>query len=250
MIKLLHVVLITIFFSVISFGQCLEEKAHNSSINSVWMSCQKSINPLTEIGQTHWILYEFEKTESIESLKIWNINHEENLTAGAKRMRVDVSKDGASWSNLGVLQLEMAKASKNYLGQEITTLGTFEAQFVLFTILENHGGACSGLAEVQFNLGQGTTPTVDEYLSSRITISPNPADEFFNITLNGIKSNTYSYQLVDMTGRVIMQDVSQNYGDQSEIDIESVALPDGQYALRLSTDEGMVSKKIIITHPK
>lgn len=214
------------------------------------MSCNRSINPLTDLGQTHWILYEFENSESIESLNIWNINNTANLTSGAKRIRVDASEDGANWTNLGVIQLEMAEASLEYFGQEVTSLGVFKAQFVLFTILENHGGSCSGLAEVQFNLGQGTTPTQEEYLNQKIVISPNPADEFFKISFTGINTNSYSYQLVDMTGKIVLQEGEQNSGALTEFDIPSTALPDGQYALRVNTDEGSISKKIIITHPR
>lgn len=249
MIKLLS----TVFFSFISIwgiSQCQDELIHNNSANSIWMSCNRSTNPLTELGQTHWILYEFEEAKSIESLRIWNINNQKNLDNGAKRMRVDISNDGASWQNMGVLLIDKADASRTYTGQDFTDLGVFEAQYVLFTIIENHGGGCSGLAEVQFKLGEATTPTEEEILAARVIVSPNPASDFINVDLNDIVTTQYSYQVVDMTGGVLIRKNDQRHLPGTDIIIDGVQLEDGQYALQIVTDEGAISKKLIIINPK
>lgn len=249
MIKLLS----TVFFSFISIwgmSQCQDEFAHNNSANSIWMSCNRSTNPITDLGQTHWILYEFEQAKSIESIRIWNINNQKNLDNGAKRMRVDISNDGASWQNMGVLQIDKAEASRTYSGQDFNDLGVFEARFVLFTILENHGGGCAGLAEVQFNLGEATTPTEEEVLAARVIISPNPASDFINVDLNDIVTQQYSLQVVDMAGGVVFQKTDQRHLSGTDIVIDGVSLADGQYALQIITDEGVISKKLIIVNPK
>jgi len=230
-------------------AQCLDDQAHNTSNNSIWMSCTPSTNPLAEIGQTHWILYEFDEIQAIESIHIWNINNPDELTSGAKRIRMDISPDGASWTNMGVALIDMAEASEDYIGQDISEYGSFEAQFVLLTIIENHGGLCSGLSEVRFNLGVGTTPTIDEVLAQSIIVSPNPADDFINISIADIETDEISYQLVDMTGRVLLRDVVDINSSVTDLELTTTDIVDGTYTISMQTDQGSIAKRIIVVHP-
>ncbi len=234
-----------------SNSQCLDDFWHNTSANSIWKSCNVSASPVAELGQSHWILYEFDQIQTIKSLRIWNINHPEQLTSGARRIRVDISSNGTTWDNMGIIDVGMGSTSRTYLGEEFENLGTFDAQFVLLTILQNHGSVtCSGLAEVQFNLSESTTPTDDEYLSSLVTVFPNPSSDRFNISLDGINTSNISYRLVDMTGRILLQDKVQTSGSNNEIDINGISLPDGMYSLRIDTDQGSIAKKLVVVHPR
>ncbi len=245
---LLHISILSLL-STSLFAQCLDNQAHNTSLNSVWMSCQTSPNPFAEIGETHWIMYEFEQLEAIESINIWNINNESQLASGAKRIRMDVSPDGADWINMGIINLDMGQADPNYLGELVDDFEAFEARYVLFTVFDNHGGPCSGLAEVKFNLGIGTVPTIDEELAAAVIISPNPADRFFNVSIEDIAARTISYQLVDMTGRVLLREIADNDRVRSDIRISTTNMSEGTYALNMQTEEGLVTKKIVVVHP-
>ena len=245
---LLHLSLLSLFSTGL-FAQCMDDQAHNTSLNSVWMSCQTSTNPFAEIGETHWIMYEFEQLEAIESINIWNINNESQLTSGARRIRMDISPNGASWTNMGTFELGIGKADPDYLGELIDDFEAFEARYVLFTVFANHGGPCSGLAEVKFNLGIGTVATIDEELAASVIISPNPADQFFNVKIEDISANTISYQLVDMTGRVILREIADNYQTRSDIRISTNNMSQGTYALNMQTEKGLVTKKIVVVHP-
>jgi len=235
--------------SLIGTGQCLDDLAHNTSIDGVWLSCQRSMNPLTEFGQSHWIMYEFDEAQSIESMRLWNLNRTDQLTSGAKRMRMDISMDGATWANMGVIELDMSDGSRDYVGLEVDEIGAFNAQFVLFTILENHGGSCFGLSEVQFNLGETTVDTQDEYLSTRMIVSPNPVDSELRLTITDILTRSISYQLVDMKGRVLAQQKLNTTGSAHQIIIDGAALANGQYALKVDTDQGSATKKVLVIHP-
>lgn len=230
-------------------AQCLDDQAHNTSFNSGWISCNTSPNPLAEIGQSHWIMYEFEQVEAIESINIWNLNNANQLTSGVHRVRMDISQDGATWTNMGVVEIAMADASPEYIGELVDDFGVFESRYVLFTIFANHGGPCTGLAEVRFNLGIGTVPTIDEELAAAVTVSPNPADQYVNVSIKDITARTISYQLVDMTGKVILKEVADNHHVNSDIRISTDNMSDGTYALNMQTEEGIVTKKIIVVHP-
>ncbi len=239
-----------IFISLTVNGQCLDEDVHNTSLDGVWMSCQKSANPLQGFGDSHWILYEFDNIQPIENLQIWNINHPDKRTSGAKRVRMDISSDGAAWTNHSLLNLEMADASYDYSGERIEDIASFEAKFVLFTILENHGGTCSGLGEVKFNLGAVTVATEEEYLSSLVSISPNPASSSVQISLADINTSSVSYQVVDVAGRILMRKKDQRIGSNKEFSIATSALADGHYTLSMVTDEGLIAKQIIVAQPR
>ena len=155
---LLHLSILSLLTTSV-IAQCLDDQAHNTSINSVWMSCNLSPNPFAEIGDSHWIMYEFEQVESIESINLWNINNPNQLTSGAQRIRMDISPDGATWTNMGVFEVAMADASEDYTGELMADFEAFEGRYILFTILANHGGPCSGIGEVRLSLIHISEPT-------------------------------------------------------------------------------------------
>ena len=51
---------------VLLLSQCIDEKWHNTSFESIWLSCNSRPNPLPELGNSHWILYQFEQPTGIE----------------------------------------------------------------------------------------------------------------------------------------------------------------------------------------
>ena len=239
------------FLSFNLHSQCIDELWHNSSSNSIWKSCVMKTNPVADIGSSHWITYEFEESQNIESIRIWNIAHPEFSGEGAKKIRIDKSSDGNSWDYVGELDLEIGSSSREYTGEEFLDLNINDARYINLTILENHdGGFCSGFAEVQFKLGEGTTITNDEYLSTLLTITPNPVDDFFRVSLKDLNTDRFDYQLTDMAGRIILFDRLQTSGTNNEVTLDGSALPEGTYSLRLETDHGQIAKKIVVIHPK
>jgi hypothetical protein len=249
MIRFFTLFTISLMTSV-SYGQCLDPQAHNTSADAMWLSCEARMNPLQGIGETHWILYEFDEPQSIGEIHVWNVNHPDYLLSGAKRVRIDISSDGAVWSNMGTYVLDQADGSQDYVGQDMEGIEPFEAQFIIMTILESHGGPCSGLAEVQFVLDNLTTATDDQLLAQSVEIIPNPVDLQINVGIVDVRTSEIVFQLVDMTGKVVDQGVQNSSGSDHQFALDAQTLPDGQYALQLVTDEGSITKKIIVIHPK
>jgi len=249
MTKLYALTIIFFFCTQSIHAQCLDEDAHNTSLNNMWLSCESFPNPLGELGNNHWLLYEFDELQSIESMKIWNANHPDYLDAGIKSLRIDYSPDGANWTQLGTTELSRADGGADYTGEDVELDG-FKAKFVLLTSIENHGSACTGLAEIKFNIGELSTATEETYLSSLISISPNPADQSINISLGDFQTQDISYQLVDATGKILLRNQSAFRAIQDGFSLSAASLPDGHYTLQMQTDIGTASKQIIILHAK
>jgi hypothetical protein len=112
----------------------------------------------------------------------------------------------------------------------------------------------------------GTTPTNNDYLwvdnlafsgsvtginnlennISDVSIFPNPATENFTIELNVKKASPINFKLFDLTGKLIKEinagEVFGNY--KTSISITDIAK--GSYFLKISSDDGLEVKKIMI----
>ena len=244
--------LVLLLFSLVisnaSFTQCIDESWHNTSFESSWLSCSSKQNPLPGIGNTHWILYQFEGLTPIESFNIWNLSNPELISSGIKVVRIDYSPDGATWSTLGNFELEQGQGNKNYSGQIIEEIETFEASFVLFTALSTYGGACAGLSEVQFNIGSFTTSTQDEELKESLTLSPNPADGFFKVHLNTSEIDELNLEVFNLVGQRVYQDKINMTQLQTQYEVPTSNFPEGQYFIRLYDKDRFVTEKITVVH--
>ena len=233
----------------LGYSQCMDADAHNTSLNSMWLSCETSPNPLGALGNNHWILYEFDEVKSVDELTVWNSNHPEYLEAGIKTLRIDFSSDGATWFELGITDLERGEGSLDYTGMDLD-IEAFEAKFVLMTAIDNFGGDCTGLSEVRFTLGDFSTATEDTFLSSLISVSPNPADQYVDVAFGDIPTDRISYQIVDASGRVLLRELTDVSLIRDGLTLSTTELPDGQYTLQLQTDIGTAAKQIIVLHTK
>jgi len=111
------VTLIIAFYIITQLsGQCIEER-HNTNITDAWVSCQITSNPNNTSGNSHWILYNFDAAKNLYESIIWNINHPDYLSYGAKRLRIDYSLDKVNWTYWGEISLAQATARSDYIGE-------------------------------------------------------------------------------------------------------------------------------------
>ena len=126
-----------------------------------WKSCQESMNPKNEYGDSHWILYDLGFVRKLSKTRIWNANDPENLDLGFKQVQIDYSDDRDNWNHWGSMEFPKGTGTAIYGGFEGPDLVGVEARYVLITVLSNHGNSsCSGITEVKFNLmpNQSTVP--------------------------------------------------------------------------------------------
>lgn len=134
------------------FTQCVE----NGNVwEKSWVSCTKTANPNPVHPVSHWMLYEFDKLESITSTHIWNANRVGESTMGIQDMIVDYSIDGTTWISLGSFTLSQATENANYSGAAGPDFGGIFVKKILFTVGTNHGHpTCASIAEIQFSIDQ------------------------------------------------------------------------------------------------
>lgn len=129
--------------------QCFQER-HNTNITDAWVSCEKSANPNTSLGNTHWILYNFDVVKNLYESTIWNINHPEYLDHGVKRIRIDYSLDKVNWIFWSDVFISQAEGRSDYLGQFGPNFNGLAAQHLLITVLETYGDlSCAGFSELK-----------------------------------------------------------------------------------------------------
>lgn len=83
----------------------------------------------------------------------------------------------------------------------------------------------------------------ESYLSSSVSIFPNPSRGIFQIS--GISQGRVSYAIYDFTGKLIIADVVNTKGPYTtQLDLSH--LPKGVYAVMINSDAEVVKKSIII----
>jgi len=83
--------------------------------------------------------------------------------------------------------------------------------------------------------------SADNFLAAKFNLYPNPASNLVNITNN---ENMYVKEVAvyDTTGKLI---TTQNFNEQTEIQLHVENLASGTYLLHLQTNEGMAVKKLV-----
>jgi hypothetical protein len=76
--------------------------------------------------------------------------------------------------------------------------------------------------------------------SRNITIYPNPVDDVINIKCE--KSNMQSVAIFDIFGKML---INMPVSNKNQISINTTTLPKGSFILKINTDKGVVSHKIV-----
>jgi hypothetical protein len=88
------------------------------------------------------------------------------------------------------------------------------------------------------NAGIVTVGLNDVSANSATTVSPNPATDMINVSLN----NVNSLKLVDINGRVVY---SENVNNKNNTTINMSNLAKGIYSLQVITSTGVETKKVV-----
>jgi len=109
--------------------------------------------------------------------------------------------------------------------------------------------------QVQANCGDGnlsewssavtgtTTTGIDSWLANSVTLYPNPAKEVVNVqcTMNNVQWDGATVEVFDVYGKLLQTDRIS-----SEITILNVSgLANGMYFVRVTTEQGMVTKTFV-----
>ena len=134
---------------------CQDIDSSNNWVNS-WVSCDKSTSPNPERPNSHWLLYEFDEPQAINTCHIWNANRKGESNMGLQEAIFDYSIDGTTWNTLGSFDFPRSDESAEYAGFEGPDFGGIFVTKILITVTKTHGNTgCASLSEIQFNINTG-----------------------------------------------------------------------------------------------
>lgn len=121
-------------------------------------------------------------------------------------------------------------------GEESNTLLAAKTGFYgVKTIVEGCEGEMSVLAEVV------VTGIYSNLSSSKVQVFPVPADNMITVHFENVASDTRKLEVFDVLG----QKVYSGYSTQETMEINIENLSGGQYLLKLSTAQGLITKRFI-----
>jgi len=82
--------------------------------------------------------------------------------------------------------------------------------------------------------------------TNKINLWPNPANEFFNISLNNLQNKTSTLIIYNNLGQMVFSKLA-NVGE-TKISISSIDFPDGIYFIEVDSGEEILRYKLIIRH--
>lgn len=255
--KKIYLSFVLVFLFIQVNAQCNLDR-HNATWFDGWISCEIAENPNTARDSSHWIMYNFGNELEMHAFSVWNYNAPDNLNYGIKTAMVDYSKDGLLWEEYGIITLNQASGENEYEGESLIDFNGIEAQYLLITTIETHGGTCAGLAEIRLEIDAiedsliepiDTVVVVVEPLDSiciTADVYPNPTvgNELF-IELKTQCVNAVHYSLKDVSGRVIIESTPINLDEKVEI-IKGLDLANGVYILEFSSNYARTEYKVVI----
>lgn len=228
-------------------AQCYPDR-HNTSWSDAWISCEKSRNPNTNRGNSHWIAYDFGSVYRLGTMKMWNLNIPEELVSGVRSFTIDYSLDGQLWTELGTYTLSMATGKSIYEGEEITDWEGKQARYVILSPIDNYGGPCVGISEVRFGLDSNTdvvtTTNQENAPSFTIQTYPNPYVDRFTLQIESKNQGEVHYSISNILGQVVMQQ-SFDPNISTQVEVNTSHLPAGNYVIKVVQDDGILSKSIV-----
>lgn len=118
-----------------------------------------------------------------------------------------------------------------------------ENALTLHVISDSSGSCSSGEAplEMQWFIACGSVG-IGETAPSGLGVHPNPTNGWVNLELAGGSTGTWRLQLMDLAGRLVMDEVLALYAGRAAIDLSM--LPEGSYALRLVGAEQLETVRV------
>jgi len=238
---------LVIFTGNLLSAQCNADR-HSAKITDQWMSCERSINPNVDRGESHWILYDFGEIYRLDASTIWNCNVYEQTNSGIESYVVDISSDGFTWEEHGEYNLTQADASTFYEGEAGPNFEGIAARYVLITSLSEYGGDCACLSEIRFETS-GIVSDVEDLteLDLDFSLAPNPASTRVLLSINNDQENfDANISVLDQTGKLVHQfDHSISKGE-NKIDMSTAELPTGNYLVKIQSNDGALTRKLIV----
>lgn len=131
-------------------------------------------------------------------------------------------------------------------GTELTTGNvvnhTYDMPGIYTVTVSATNGECAAVSQVNIAVTANTTG-LNQIISETVNVYPNPANNFFTITLN--KEVEAVLEITDLTGKLIR---TENITGQMPNVISTSELSNGIYLLNLNTDDSTETFKLSVSH--
>ena len=88
------------------------------------------------------------------------------------------------------------------------------------------------------------TASIDENSGLSINISPNPSDGIFDVFIDGLDNVQFNYEIIDATGRVVVN--GNEMLDNGSVLIDISKFNTGTYILKLSNEDYLFVERIVL----
>lgn len=149
---------------------------------------------------------------------------------------------GSSWqlSSLSYNSSSPGEGSGNYEFQQIPITGPVSSYSFQFRFVSNSVGTAQGVYIDDISLtGDATTGVNDINLANKISIYPNPTNGVFTIE----SENMQSIEITSISGEII-KTIKQNKSNKVDVDLKAYSA--GVYFVKITTDKGNATKKLIL----
>jgi len=204
--------------------------------------------PITLYEDTGWIIYNEVYAQMYEDSAA--IDYESRIISGWNDEQFESVRNYSTpegyywWGGLTSDTTRVGHLDSITLTVTIHTddqIGDFELQYAMGTldywprtpVVE---GGLSDLMPITISYNTG----VNMYLESQISVYPNPAVNVVTVDLGNVRSG--DIQLIDMIGRIRYE--RQIHSSQQVIEVSD--LPAGTYLLRVSTEDGDYTQKVLV----
>lgn len=158
---------------------------------------------------------------------------------------VDLGKDTTVCIG-DTLTLDAFQAGASYQWHDMSTNPTFDATLpgnYYVTVTDANG--CVSLDSISVLFDTCHTNISEASLHRNLHVYPVPARDQLQLQLNTQESSTYKIDLLDLTGRVVLQwRIHLGEGIAKSLDISG--LESGSYLLNITGDEGRLSRPILV----
>jgi len=131
-------------------------------------------------------------------------------------------------------------------GTELTTGNVvnhvYDMPGIYTVTVSANNGECAAVRQVNIAVTANTTG-LNQIISETVNVYPNPANNFFTITLN--KEVEAVLEITDLTGKLIR---TENITGQMPNVISTSELSNGIYLLNLNTDDSTETFKLSVSH--
>ena len=123
------------------------------------------------------------------------------------------------------------------------TINATIGEIFVFSVSESGISLDAGAQSDQNNTGgMSTTVTKTEINQADMLVYPNPVQDFLNLQISGLSSETVSFQVFDVAGKLVMQHNSVGTNNLHRLQVKQ--LPQGNYFIQGYTPKGEAIGKI------